>query len=101
MTKCVVWIVSAAILFGFLTSPCRVEATRVPALRWNSGDHDIYQTCDRTPPPTISGENNDARPCREPASTRSGPMPEMIGRSDFRISVFQRTIVWFGDLLIW
>ena len=96
MRKHVARVVVAAVLVGLLGLPCRVEATRVPALRWQSGDHDIYQTCDRNAPsPTPSQEDSGVRGSVSPISALDSERP-----SNSTILVLCRTVVWLGDLLM-
>ncbi|GEM_PF-2492181 len=96
MRKNVARVIVAAVLVGLLGLPCRVEATRVPALRWQSGDHDIYQTCDRNAPsPTHPQKDSGAHGSVSPLSALDS---ERLSNST--ILVLCRTVVWFGDLLI-
>jgi hypothetical protein len=57
MRKHLFLLTAVMVLAGFLGSANRVGATQVPALRWDSGDHDIYQTSDRTSPSFSSTDN--------------------------------------------
>jgi hypothetical protein len=90
----VAWLVSAAVLAGCLGSTCRAEATRVPAVRWSSGDHDIYQTCDRTPSSSISSE-----PLTETPDTAARDL-EIDSRIDPVVVQLLEYVFRFGGLLI-
>jgi hypothetical protein len=76
MTKCRLWAVGWIVLVGMLGSTCRVEATRIPAVLWHSGDHDIYQACDRTSPSGSSAE-----PVSPRVSPSAGPTGHALAQS--------------------
>lgn len=62
---------AALVLAGVLASTTVVEAIREPAIKWGSGDHDIYQASERgaVPVPSLTESPSCGFPRRIPDST--------------------------------
>lgn len=94
MRKHLAWALALAVLAGFLGTADRVEADRVLAVRWNSGDHDIYQTSDNTY--ALPSSSEDPAPVRR--SLHASP-PSDSPRSDPVETLVVLYLTWFGGLL--
>jgi hypothetical protein len=95
MPRPIAWVLAATMIVGLLGLTGRAEATREPAIEWSSGDHDIYQTCDKvsTSKPSLDRFNLPNRRSRSPESVEEPP-----GRLDSLIILLW--FIWSGDLLI-